>query len=395
MVSASLNESQAPARFWAIEGLRAWLAWTVVFAHVVQICGIDRTHAGMWVTQFLATEAVKVFVIISGFVIANAVLARRETWPRYITRRAFRIFPIYLLLLPAGAATMYLAEQALASMAWANLPAFTYDDAVRATIISVEAQPAAHVVPHIFLFQGVISDSILDNSQTSFLGPAWSLSLEWQFYLIAPVLVWMVCRRGWSVLAIVALAALAIIYRLGVFGHFELPSFFPALGYLFALGIASRLVFDRIKGADFHMTAVAAACLAAALLFQPIFAIGIWGAFLALLAGAAKDRQEKLGRAAAHAAFESKLAIALGARSYAVYLAHWPVIQGLAFVILPLAPFTQWQAFAVMAPAVIVGTLACAELLHRLVEKPMIRVGAALASRPLAPRRRAVLGESA
>ena len=387
MVSASLHEAPAaPRRIWAIEGLRAWLAWTVVLAHVIQICGIDRLYPGMWLTQFLATEAVKVFVIISGFVIANVVLARRESWLPYITRRAFRIFPIYLLLLPVGAATMYLAEQALAFMSWSQLPGYKYDDTVRATISSVEARPAAHVILHLLLFQGIIPDSVLDNSQTSFLGPAWSLSLEWQFYLIAPLLIWMLCRRGWSLVAIGTLASLAIAYRIGAFGHFELPSFFPAIGYLFAVGIASRLVFDALKRADFHATALACACVGAALLFQPLFAIGIWGAFLALLVGAAKDRHEKLGRAATHALFETRFATAMGARSYAVYLAHWPVIQGLAFLILPLAPFTQWQAFAVLAPAVIVATALLAEALHRFVEKPMIRVGAALASRQNAQR---------
>jgi peptidoglycan/LPS O-acetylase OafA/YrhL len=397
MVSASLSESRqaaAPPRIWAIEGLRAWLAWTVVIAHVIQICGIDKTTSGLWLSQFLATEAVKVFVIISGFVIANVVMARRESWGRYITRRAFRIFPIYLLLLPVGAATMYLAEGALMFMSWAHLPEYRYDDMVRTTIASVEAQPAAHVVPHMLLLQGLIPDSLLDNSQTSFLGPAWSLSLEWQFYLIAPLLIWMLCRRGWSLAAIAGLAFLAVIYRIGVFGEFELPSFFPAIGYLFAIGIASRLVFERLKAANFHTTAVALACAAAAFLFQPIFALGIWGAFFALLVGAAKDRQEKAGRAVAAAAFESRPAIAMGARSYAVYLAHWPVIQAMAFFILPLGPFSQWQALAILAPAVIVTTMIVAEALHRFVEKPMIRLGATLASRP-APPRRAAMGESA
>lgn len=391
MVNASIQtgETSAPRKLWAIEGLRAWLAWAVVFAHVVQICGIDRTQTGWWITQFAATEAVLVFIIISGFVIANVVLERRENWGPYITRRAFRIFPVYLLVLPIGAATMYLAEAALDYMSWSAIPAFKYDDTVRATIASVEAEPVAHWTSHVLLLQGLIPDSLLDNAQTSFLGPAWSLSLEWQFYLIAPALVVMLSRRLGAFVALILLALGAGLYRIGVFGVFELPSLFPAVGYLFALGIASRLVYPMLKQASFFPTAVAIGCMILALLYRELLAIALWGAFLAIIAGVSRMAHERLVARVVRAATESPLAVWLGARSYAVYLAHWPIVQALAFLILPLTAFTQWQALLVLAPAVCIATLVAAELLHRFVERPMIKLGAQLASRvrarPLAP----------
>lgn len=395
MVNASVTASEAPpGKIWAIEGLRAWLAWSVVFAHIVQICGIDRTAPGWWITQFIATEAVLVFIIISGFVIANVVLARRESWGRYITRRIFRIFPIYLLLLPIGAATMYLAEAALDHMSWSGDEAFKYDDMARATIASIERAPLAHIGPHLLLLQGVIPDSVLDNSQTSFIGPAWSLSLEWQFYLIAPALVWLISRRAWAAAAVAVLAIGAALYRLGAFGAFELPSIFPAVGYLFALGIASRLIYPVLQRTQFFPVAIAFGCLLIALLYREFLAIALWGAFLSIITGEPRTPHERLASRALSAATHSPFAVAMGARSYAVYLAHWPVIQALAYVLFPLAPFTQWQALVVLGPCAVVTTLLSAEVLRRFVEKPMIRFGAHLASRPRRARLAAAAGEA-
>jgi len=391
MVSAAVYDTPAAAptpRIWAIEGLRAWLAWAVVFAHVIQICGLDRSVRGLWVSQFLATEAVNIFIIISGFVITSVVIQRQESWRRYITRRAFRIFPVYLLLLPIGAATMLLTIPTLEHMNWAADARFKYDDTAIATVESVNAAPMAHWLPHLLLFQGAIPDSTLPFSQTSFLGPAWSLSLEWQFYLIAPALIWMLRRRFSSIIAVGAIAILAVLSRLEVFGHFNLPSFFPAIGYLFLVGIASRLVFEDLRRTRIYAIAVAIGCLASAALIQPVFAIALWLAFLSLLivADRAQGRIEKAVVTVWRGAFCSKPATALGARSYAVYLVHWPVIQAAAFLLLPLGDFSQWQAFALIGAAALAATLLLSEVLHRFVERPMIRLGASLAAR--APQRR-------
>ncbi|WP_395647899.1 acyltransferase family protein [Terricaulis sp.] len=390
MVAVPLDPPPHAPRIWAIEGLRAWLAWTVVLSHVIQVCGIDRVVHGFWITQFAASEAVRVFIIISGFVITGVVLARRESWGRFITRRIFRIFPIYLLFLPLGAITMYLAQDAVAFMPWAADPRFTWDDSVAATITSVEQRPLSHVAPHVLLLQGVIPDSVLPKSSQSFLGPAWSLSLEWQFYLLAPLLIWMLRRRLWSAAAVLLVATLAILFRLEVFGHFEQPSLIFGLGHLFVIGIASRLTFDQLKNLQFHGLAVAVACVAIAFLFQSVFAIALWLAFLALLADQARAPR---GRALVHAAlwpFQSRIATAFGARSYAVYLAHWPVVQAAAYFVLSFGALSQWHAFAALGAATLIGTLILAELLHLFIERPMIRLGAAVAEgRAAWPRRRA------
>lgn len=384
----------APAeRVLAIEGLRAWLAWAVVLSHIVQICGLDRSAHGLWITQFLASEAVRIFIIISGFVITGAVLARHETWVRFLTRRAFRIFPIYLLLLPIGALTAYLAAAAIPFMGWAGDPRFTWDDSVLATIASVEAHPGAHAGLHLTLLQGATPDSLLPKSSQSFLGPAWSLSLEWQFYLIAPLLIWLLRKKLWNVVAIATVTILALLFRLGAFGYFEQPSFLPALGHLFVIGILSRLMLAQLERLRFHAPTVVCAGIIVAVLFQSVFAIALWVAFMALLLATARTHGGLLSRANA-VAFASRPATTLGARSYAVYLVHWPVVQAGAYFLLPLGAFSQWQAFALIGAFTVLGTLLAAELLHRFVERPMIRLGSTIAESGFVRRRTAPAGRT-
>src|SRR5262249_46231612 len=115
-------------RFAAIEGLRAWLAWSVVFSHIAQSLGAAM-HGGHaeWFERF-GGSAVLVFIAISGFVITGLVLDKHETWPRYILRRAFRIFPAYWIAYAGALVALPLGIAALSNLSWVADPAFGYDE---------------------------------------------------------------------------------------------------------------------------------------------------------------------------------------------------------------------------------------------------------------------------
>jgi peptidoglycan/LPS O-acetylase OafA/YrhL len=41
------------------------------------------------------------------------------------------------------------------------------------------------------MLHGLVPEILLPNSSDTFLPPAWSISSEWQFYLVAPALIWL------------------------------------------------------------------------------------------------------------------------------------------------------------------------------------------------------------
>ena len=79
------------------------------------------------------------------------------------------------------------------------------------------------------------------------------------------------------------------------------------------------------------------------------------------------------------AMFASRLAQWFGARSYAVYLVHFPIIMALSLPILRDVHGGTGLQFLAFLGAVVPFTLLAAELMHRLVERPFITLGARLA----------------
>lgn len=366
-------------RVWAIEGARAWLAWTVVAAHLAQITGLVYTHAGWRVLSIAATQAVYMFIIISGFVITGLLLTRRESWTAYITRRAFRLFPAYLIALAFAAFAIFLGLYAIDYMSWGANPLFRFAETHPRSVSSVTAAPWAHALLDITLMQGAAPDNLLMRAQTAVLGPAWSLSLEWQFYLIAPALLWLLLNGRTRVAAIAGAFAVIGLFRLGVFGAFDLPSFLPGALHLFLIGITSRLGLDALKERIASPAAIALGFAGLAALFHDAAAVFLWGALMVFIA-TTQWRDLPSARRLVSILLESPLARALGARSYAVYILHYPIILTAAYLILPLGAFDQVQALAWIGAATIATTLLLSDLMYRFVEQPMIRLGARIAS---------------
>lgn len=376
-------------RFAAIEGLRGWLAWAVVLSHIAQVLGIGL-HGGheVWL-DYAGETGVMTFIAISGFVIAGLVVDRKEPWSRYITRRAFRIFPAYWVAYAAAFFALPLAIAALGHTPAALLadPAYNYDEVLRGWQAAVAGRPVEQIGLHAILLQGVIPDSLWPYSSTAVLGPAWSLTLEWQFYLIAPAFVWMVSRDSSRMAVTLLVAALAVAFHMGVFGHYDLPSFLPGAGYIFLIGIASRLNFERLKSAPVGPEIVPMA-LAVGILFPGIMFLAIWLCMLAYLARREAWAASPAGRRLSgvmDVLFASRLAQWFGARSYAVYLVHFPIVMALSLPILRDVPGGTGPYFLAFLGAVIPLTLLSAELMHRLVELPFIALGARLARRAPKP----------
>lgn len=156
-----------PQEIAALDGLRALAALSVLVYHATAIAGSKTIIAGhdlTW-TYFYLESGVDLFFTLSGFLLflpyARAILDGRPlTSPRgFYRRRALRILPAY-----------YVCLGVLALAQW------------RLYASPVGAQ---NVLAHLLLLH---DDAPAFNRTIS--GPFWTLAVEWQFYLVLPLLAW-------------------------------------------------------------------------------------------------------------------------------------------------------------------------------------------------------------
>ena len=351
--------------FKGIEGARGWLAWTVVFGHLVSETMLRQiSHLGTVTTA--GNYAVKLFILISGFVITNLILNKREDYRTFILRRALRLYPAYLLGLALGIATAPLAihlNQLLAAAA--------------GTPIVGAHQPGmlaygTHMVLHLLLLHGMVPNSILPNAQSMFLAPAWSLSLEWQFYLIAPLLLALLRKR--PALTIAGVGIVAILFSIGPPRSFGAPGLILVTGWYFVPGMAARLMIDRMpRFVRFPIVTVVPALVVIALdrdLAPLVCGVGL------LLYMRTQGSTRLL---------DGPVARYFGERSYAVYILHFPIVILCALFARQILGVVDLPGAALTILLSVAATLAAAEMTYRWLERPMIDLGKRLAGREPGP----------
>ena len=336
-----------------VEGLRA-VAVAVVVAY----------HAGVpWLAGgYVGVDA---FFVVSGFLITRLLLAEharegRIRLARFSSRRIRRLLPASFVVLAATVVASWLVLAPL-----------------RLTDVLADARAAALYVVNIrFAVEG--SDYLAAEVGESPLLHYWSLAVEEQFYLVWPAIVWglaSLARRvgRWVVpvgVAVVAAASLGLALRLTEtsqpWAFFGLPSraWEFAVGGLVAL--AAARAGERWAGAR--------AALAWAGLGGLLLAVATYGAATAFPAPGALlpvlGTAAVLGATGSGAGPVGVLGLRplqwLGARSYSVYLWHWPPL-----VLVPVAidrPLRPAETALVVLAAVGVATVA-----HAVVEEPLRR----------------------
>jgi len=369
-------------RFLALEGLRAWLAWAVVLSHMAYVAGISPTFPGS-VLGRLGSPAVLVFIIVSGFVITHLIIEKPEPYGIYLLRRFMRIFPVFLITCIIGFVAYDIEAATLARVAYLHDPGYTFSSRIADIAQSNHEFFWAHAIAHLTMLNGAVSDKILPFSGYAFNMPAWSLSLEWQFYLIAPFVVVLIHRNKGLLVAGIAVAALEYASRHDLFGTFEQPSFLPAAFEYFFVGIASRYLYPLV--ADVVRPSVV---LIVAAVLLPIFAketipILLWVVVVSGMrprpaVGAASTWFERSFRLL----LESRVVNYFGSRSYSTYLCHMPAIAFCHTACFAVAPKAGPAAtFIYLFATAIPLTTMAAEIVHRTVERPGIALGARLARR--------------
>jgi peptidoglycan/LPS O-acetylase OafA/YrhL len=350
------------------EGLRGLLAVWVVLGHA--LASLPQAYA--FVSPSIWNQnAVDVFMILSGFVIFSMLEQRSGSYGAYISSRALRLFPVYLVALLLAASTLSFAKESLMGQS-----PFGFVTAARiACIEAAQSRFFEHVAIHIPLLQGVLPSSALPWGDVSLLGPAWSLSVEWQFYLLAPLLF-----RGLSSLRKTSSkVSVIVIYSLLLgAGHFMTGAFFGNNLVTFSTGFISfffyRYALERVSDNQLNALTGLAALVAFVFFRSHLVGILIWLAvFHTVCAQRIGARGSVLSRV-----LLSGVTQYLGRISYPLYLIHMVVLFGCIWL-----TNKHFVSLGVMYLALPLGCLtlsiACADLLHRTVESPFHRIGKAIA----------------
>jgi len=358
-VGAIPASEEAPRRHVpALDGVRA-LAVVAVFAY----------HSGFGWAQggFLGVD---VFFVLSGFLITSLLVSERRQagridLHRFFRRRARRLLPALIALLVAVSVVVpLLARDQAYRLRGDVLSALGYVGNWR---LVLERQS---------YFQAMGRPPLLQH--------LWSLAVEGQFYVVWPLVLVVLLRRGdarrlvWPILALAAASAglMAVLYRPGVDpSRLYYGSDTRAAALLIGAALACRpprwrnwqrpALSRRIALEVVSALALGALALAVVLLNQ--FDAALYrGGFLAVAALAAV-----LVALATHpagwlgAALGSRPLVWLGRRSYSVYLWFWPVFM-----------LTRPQRDVALSGMPLVGlrlaiTLVLAEVSYRFVECPL------------------------
>lgn len=319
---------------------------------------------------------VDVFFVISGFLITLHLITKPPRKGRdlgtFWARRIKRLLPASLLVL----ASVVIASRLVAPVTqWRNT--------------AVEAITSALYVQN-WRLAGTSVDYLAAERAPSPIQHFWSLSVEEQFYLVWPVLifvlVWLAYKRGWPPMVSVAGGLSALVASSLAYSIYETATD-PARAYfvtptrMWELGVGGLLavlVFsERYLLRRRPATVVAVLGLAAiaytAVVYTPATPFPGYTALLPVLGTAAvilaRPEEGFLGQVLALRPIQF-----LGDISYSVYLWHWPLII--------LLPFVSGDLGWLDKTSILVATLILAAATKQFVEDPARGVDA----RQLMPR---------
>ena len=336
-----------------IEGLRAIAVVAVLLYHF----GVPHTGGGF--------VGVDVFFVISGFLITSLLVAERDATGKvsmasFYTRRIRRLLPI--------SATV-LVSTAVASSIWLN--------PTRLNLLSHDIFAAAgFFVNYLFAHRG--ADYLGSQMEPSALQHYWSLAVEEQFYMVWPALVALATWGAVKARArLVPVLSVILIVSLGLSIATTRTS--PSWAYFglhtraweLAAGALLAVCWHQVDKIASHVRAILGWLGISLIVYSVITygtvydfpgwvaAVPVAGAVLALAAGSDTKFAPRhvLGLAPMQW---------VGARSYSLYLWHWPaLIIAASHKGAPLSAIDRWKLLALV--------LLVSELGFRFIENPIRR----------------------
>ncbi len=301
---AGTRKNSSP-RIPSLDGCRAISILLVILSHLCHTPAFRAFDPYAHLVFHFGPFGVKVFFVISGFVITTLLLneERRNgavSIKRFYVRRALRIWPV---------AYAYLFVVAV--LAWKNV---------------------IRVAPHYFFYAGAF---LMNHVQETnwFTGHFWSLAIEEQFYLVWPLIFLLTARRGrltccFLILFLAPLLrTLAYLYEPVIYGAMQLSLLFVgdaiAMGCLLALLSKelenSRILRRIINLRCFFVVPLLSVIMYTALKWLPAFYFA-GGDSIALICIAVTLWKVMHVRGAVFRFLNSKTMVNIGVLSYSLYI---------------------------------------------------------------------------
>jgi peptidoglycan/LPS O-acetylase OafA/YrhL len=333
-----------------IEGLRA-VAVLLVLAY----------HADFWPFR-AGYVGVDVFFVVSGFLITSLLVGelRRTGFimlRRFWARRARRLLPASSLTIVATLVAGYLVLDPLSVVDLAH-------DALAAAAFAIN-----------IVFAHRQSDYLTSDAAPSPLLHFWSLALEEQFYLVWPVLLQVVAGYRRRPLPLVA-TIVAVLWPLSFYACVALTdsnqpwAFYslPTRAWELLTGAGLALLAASIARVPAWLRGVVGwaglvTIVAAAVAFDAATPFPGPAAFLPVIATAAVIAAGPTAPLGPMALLRHRSLTWIGARSYSIYLWHWPA---LVLVAAQFGPLSVSARLATLAGAVVLAAVT-----FRLLEDPV------------------------
>jgi peptidoglycan/LPS O-acetylase OafA/YrhL len=351
-----------------LEGLRGVLALWVVLGHWAT--SIEPVFApirqNLW-----SVQAVDLFIILSGFVIALLLAREQQRYSAFILRRWFRLAPVWLTVLVLSAILFPLSVQ--------RQDALPEIGSMREVRLEQRQDVSENFTESLILgaamLHGAVPLSVRPQAAYALVGQGWSISLEWQFYLLAPLLAWLIRRwRDPRASGVLVLITAGLLLSAPYFSAAWLGAKLP----LFALGAGSfmlwRVWVDKPlypAQSMFGLAALGLVVLALGARMDWLLAPALWVFCLNCLLIVRQN--PKAPEKFLSGFLNLKPCQFLGHISYPLYLVHFLIIVWLKFWLQPL--FSGWALATILLVALLPLSIIAAWVLSVLSEQPMIGFG--------------------
>jgi peptidoglycan/LPS O-acetylase OafA/YrhL len=334
-----------------LDGLRGIAILLVLFSHYCSNFLPGQTFFGFGVM------GVEVFFVLSGFLIGGIILdgqGQRRFLISFYFRRAARIIPIYYLVVAAAFAAQTMTFEA---------PWMLHDRLLPAQVYLSFTTNIAFVRMHLPIGGMLI--------------PTWTLAVEEQFYLCAPLLIMLTPRRSLPAILVLTCAA-AIGFRLFFRSNESavellLPCRMDAL----AIGVGAALAQRRSELSGRHFQLLLAAGAALALLLILAFANRAVGYLLApslVPLSAALVMLAAINGASFGVFLRAAWLRFFGEISYGLYLVHQPILILMTGVFLGVSIYSHGIEHIQVAIVAAVVSIALATLSWHYYERPIIHL---------------------